>query len=398
MKIDRVHKILIITEDSGLRNILDFCFDGWGYEVFFDDSSGASISKISKVAPDVIIVDVNSATKDQMSVCGRLKDDFATTHVPIIALINKRHLRQKLLDFSRGVDDYLIKPPDPLELRVRIEMAIKRTRNSYYASPLTGLPGGIIAEEILKEKIESGIPFVIGHADIDNFKSFNDKYGYLKGDRVILQTAYMLSNSVRNLGNKDDFVGHIGGDDFILITTPDKYDAVCHNFICMFDTIIPFHYGPADRKQRHIKVKDRTNTLRNMPIMSMTVALVIKNSAEYAGNLIELNEKVTEVKQYLKKISGSKFMADRRIQKSKKPLNLQVFKNAETVVDNYKPLGQLLLEKKAVTLDQLDRALKLHWKRGVLLGEVLTDLGFLSEENLLQALEWQGNSLELGKQ
>ncbi|MFH1836653.1 MAG: diguanylate cyclase [Candidatus Omnitrophota bacterium] len=389
-------KILTLTDDRGLQGILRFCFDGWGYKVFFDNALEPDISKVIKIEPDVVVVDVSSGNKERLEFCSLLKEDFATAYVPVIILINKRHLREQLLDLRHGVDDYLIKPPDPLELKVRIEIAFKRSQQSFYASPLTGLPGGIVIEDMLKKRMMSDVPFVAGQVDIDNFKSFNDKYGYLKGDRVIMQTAYMLSTSVRNLGNKNDFVGHIGGDDFIIITTPEKYNAICQQFICMFDTITPFHYTEKDRKKRHIVAKDRTNKVRKIPLMSVTVALVIKNSDQQINSLIELNERIAEVKQYLKTIPGSKYLADRRMVKKDDHLQVQVFSNDESLVEKYRPLGQILIEKNIVTIEQLDKALKMQWRRGVLLGEALKELGFLTDDKLTEALTYQEDSLDDG--
>ncbi|MDP8258788.1 MAG: diguanylate cyclase [Candidatus Aadella gelida] len=389
-------RILIITDDKSLESVLDFCFDGWGYEVFFDDAAEPDMARIMKIAPDVIVVDACSGDESRLEFCSKLKEDFVTSYVPVIILVNKRHLRQQLLDLRHGVDDYLIKPPDPLELRIRIEMAVKRSQQSFYASPLTGLPGGIVIEDMLKKRMESDISFIAGQVDIDNFKSFNDKYGYLKGDRVIMQTAYMLTTSIRSLGNKNDFVGHIGGDDFMIITTPDKYNAICQNFICMFDTITPFLYNDEDRKKGYIIAKDRSDKIRKLPLMSVTVALVMKNCDQQINSLIELNDRIAEVKQYLKKIPGSKYLADRRVVKQNDHLQVQVFNNDESLVKNYKPLGQILIEKNVVTTEQLDKALKVHWRRGVLLGEALKELGAITDDKLTEALLYQEESLEKG--
>ncbi len=386
-------RVLIITQDKKLKDVLEFCFDGWGYEVFFEDAQDPKISGIIKISPDIVIVDVAAESGFRFEICELLKNDFVTTYIPVIVLIDKKQLRHRLLDLRQGVDDYLIKPPDPLELKIRIEMAIKRSRQNFYANPLTGLSGGIVIEELLKKKIEGKEPFVVGHVDIDNFKSFNDKYGYLKGDRVIMQTAHMLSTAVRNLGNKNDFVGHIGGDDFIMITTPEKYNDICRNFICMFDTIIPFHYHKEDRARGYIIAKDRTNKVRKLPIMSVTVALVMKNNRKELNSVIELNDRIAEVKQYLKKIPGSKYLADRRILEKNDHLQVQVFNNDESIESKYKPLGQILIEKNVVDPEKLDKALGLHWKRCVPLGETLKDLGYITENRLSEALLCQENAL-----
>ena len=390
---DKRKKILFITVDEKLKTVLDFCFKAWDYDVFFESSPSPEMANIIKIAPDVMVVDVQSATKMRLEICDTMKDDFVTAYIPVITLINKRQLREHLLTLKQGVDDYLIKPPDPLDLRIRVEMAIKRSQHNLYASPLTGLPGGVIIEEVMTSRIAGGIPFVAGHVDVDNFKSFNDRYGYMKGDRVLTQTAYMLSTTVRNWGNKGDFVGHIGGDDFVFVTTPDKYKDICQNFICMFDTVIPFHYDADVREKGYMMAKDRRDTMRKIPVMSVTIALVIKNNPDEVKTLIELNERTAEVKQYLKKMPGSKYMADRRIMKKEEPLTLQMFSNDESVKECYRPLGQILIEKNVITLDQLDRALKLHWRRGVLLGEILTELKFLTPEQLDEALKCQEKAL-----
>ena len=194
---DKIKKILIISTDDKLKEILNFCFDGWGYEVFLNDGLAYDINLIKRISPNVIVVDLHSARRHNLEICRSLKDDFTTAFVPVITLINKRQLRAQLLHLKHGVDDYLIKPPDPLDLRVRIEMAIKRSQYSFYTSALTGLPGGRIIEEAIKDRFREKRDFSFGYVDIDNFKYYNDVYGYVKGDRVITQTAYMLCGAIK---------------------------------------------------------------------------------------------------------------------------------------------------------------------------------------------------------
>lgn len=392
--IDKTIKVLIITDDKKLQQVSKLCFDNWGYEVFFKSALKPDIDGVVKISPDIIIVDVCSAAIEGFRICDSLKKNFATAYIPIITLITKHQLKEHILDYKQHIDDYMIKPPDPLEFRLRIDMAVKKAQHSFYANPLTGLPGSIVIEETLKERLGSRNHFVTGHVDIDHFKSFNDKYGYLKGDRVIMQTAYMLRTAVKTWGNRNDFIGHIGGDDFVLITTPNRYNDICKNLICMFDTVIPFHYCAGDRRQGYILAKDRTNRLKKIPIMSVTIALVMKNSPAEVKSIIELNDRIAEVKQYLKKIPGSKYMADRRIMKKSDHLTVQVFSNDRSVIESYKPLGQILIERNIITQDQLDKALKVHWKRGVLLGRVLKDLGFITDRKLSEALHLQEHPLQ----
>lgn len=383
-----IKKILIISSDKKIREVLNFCFDGWGYEVYLEDNIFNDIAYIKKISPHVIVVDIHSVHKPQLEICHLLKDDFTTNFIPIITLINKRQLRSQLLNLKYGVDDYLIKPPDPLDLRVRVEMAIKRSQFNFYASSLTGLPGGRVIEEVLKERIKKNQPFSFGYIDIDNFKYFNDVYGYLNGDKVIIQTAYMLYSTIKKFGDKDDFIGHIGGDDFIFITTPEKFKGICKNFIRMFDRIIPFHYPPKDRLNGYIIARDRTHTMKKISLMSVSIAVVSKNNSSESLNMIEINEKVAEIKRYLKSMPGSKFMAERRNSSIEDMFSPEIIKNEKDAV-SYRPLGQILLERKLITGEQLDEALKIHWKRGIILGEIIKELGFVREKELKDALSSQ---------
>ena len=382
-------RILIISSEKNLRDVLSFCFDGWGYEVYLQESLACDINFIKRISPDVVVIDVQSAHKSQLAICRLLKEDFSTAFIPIITIINKRQLRHQLLDIRQGVDDYLIKPPDPLDLRIRVEMAIKRSRFSFYTSPLTGLPGGRIIEEILKDKMKGGSCFSFAYIDIDNFKYFNDVYGHLKGDRVIMQTAYTLHTTVKKFGSNNDFVGHIGGDDFVFITVPDKYKQICQNFIQIFDKVVPFHYSQEDRARGFIIAKDRTRKTKEIPLMSVSVAVVNSVNSVKFKNVIEINERVAEIKCYLKNIRGSKFMAERRDFKSGETKNPQFNEEKTELTDSYKPLGHILLEKRLITTEQLDEALKIHWERGIMLGEILKELGFLNEARLTETLKAQ---------
>lgn len=386
----KVKKILVISSDRNLKDVLTFCFDGWGYEVFLWDSPIHDLTPVKKISPDVIVADVYSANKAQLEICHLLKKDFATSLIPVITLINKRQLRGHLLNLKEGVDDYLIKPPDPLDLRIRVEMAIKRAQYSLYASPLTGLPGASMVEEIVNEKIKNKIPFSFGYIDIDSFKYFNDVYGYVRGDQVIMHTAYILYTAIRKIGGSEDFIGHIGGDDFVFITTPGSAFQFCQQFINMFDRTVPFHYSVQDRKQGFIIARDRTHKLKKLSLMSVSIAVVSCSDVSNFKNMVEINSRIVEIKQFLKaNIDGSKYMADRREGVTNSALGPHIYKKDENLWKSYQPLGQILLAKQILSSEQLDEVLRAHWRRGVVLGEIAKEMGFVKEGQLSELLAGQ---------
>jgi len=383
---DKDIRILIISSDERVKEVLNFCFDGWGYKVSLLNGPVEDILPVKKISPDVIVIDVQSAHKHDLNLCRLLKDDFATALIPVITIINKRYLRDHLLNLKHGVDDYVIKPPDPLDLRVRIEMAIRRAHYNLYASSLTGLPGGRMVEETVRERLKKNQSFSFAYLDIDSFKYFNDMYGYLKGDNVILQTAYILYSVIRQHGNKDDFIGHIGGDDFVFISTPDKCGIVAEQFIIAFDRVIGFHYGHDDRRKGFIIARDRTHTIARVPLMSISIAIVNRDVNSVLNTPVEINDRITEIKKYLKGITGSKYMIDRRDGEEAAPLTPQNFKRPDGCT---RPLGQILIDKHILTAEQLSEILCMHWKKGVILGEILKELNIVKEKDLQDILQSQ---------
>lgn len=179
------------------------------------------------------------------------------------------------------------------------------------ASPLTRLPGGIAIDNILKKRLEAGRDIAFCLIDLDNFKSFNDKYGYAKGNVVIKTTAKIIESSSEKLGNEDDFVGHIGGDDFALITSPEKVVDICGNIVEVFDSTIPEFYDKRDRETGYIEGRTRQGDKIDFPIMTVSIAIV-SNDVNKNLNYIEVGEIAAELKEHAKLVPGSVFLTDRR--------------------------------------------------------------------------------------
>ena len=179
------------------------------------------------------------------------------------------------------------------------------------ASPLTRLPGGIAIENVLKKRLESNSLLAFCVLDLDNFKAFNDRYGYANGSEVIKETARIIESVVKLKGSAEDFIGHVGGDDFVVITTPDYMREISTEIIDRFDRRIPEFYDPVDRERGHILGKTRQGVEMLFPIMTISIAIVT-NERRKLTNPLEASEIAAELKDYAKTIPKSVFVVDKR--------------------------------------------------------------------------------------
>lgn len=306
-------KIVLAVPDLKLREILLYLLKAWEYNAVVLGEGDNVVECLKKENPSLVIIDAALQDKRGLEICKEIKYDFLTSYIPTIVLIDKKQLRRDLLSIEQGVDDYLIKPPDPIDLEIRITLALRSAFHHFNANALTRLPGNKLIERELMQKLGSGRHFSFQYLDIDNFKSYNDKYGYMRGNEIIIETARIISENVKVCGNSKDFVGHVGGDDFVIITTPDKAEPIAKQTIREFDAMSPGYYSDSDRENGFIVSHDRSGKIANMPLMSISVAIV-NNKSGAISNLIELMDVTTEIKNYLKSQPGSNFMVNRRIE------------------------------------------------------------------------------------
>ena len=179
------------------------------------------------------------------------------------------------------------------------------------ASPLTRLPGNIVIEQVLNKRVAEGKPFAVCYVDLDNMKSYNDVYGYIKGSDVIKMAGDIILEVVRNHPDKDAFVGHIGGDDFIMVLDQENVSAICEEVIKKFGEGIVAHYGPEDLARGGIEGVDRYGVQRSFPIMTVSIAVVICQDGEYES-AVDIAQTTAEIKDYVKGIPGSNYMINRR--------------------------------------------------------------------------------------
>ncbi len=206
-----------------------------------------------------------------------------------------------------------LKASDGLDREIQnMMLKIKDSQQRYLdASPLTRLPGNLAIEQVLKGKMDQGEKFALCYIDLDDFKAFNDKYGYAKGSDLIKMTGEVLYRAKDKYAEQQDFVGHIGGDDFVLITSPDEAEKVCQAIIGEFDRLIPEYYHDEDRAKGFIEGTDRYGVKRRFSIMSISIAVVSDVKRSFRSP-IEIARAATEIKDYVKTLPGSNYLIDRR--------------------------------------------------------------------------------------
>jgi len=232
--------------------------------------------------------------------------------MPIIMFTDHSNQEDKLEALELGADDYIVKPFDQQELLYRMHNTLRRIALNRAANPLTGLSGNIEIQREITRRIESGDPYAVLYVDLDHFKSYNDLYGFAAGDLAIKLAADILQTQETQLGNPGDFIGHIGGDDFVLITTPNKAESICRGCIEQFDQKIKKLYTPLDAQNGYITTTNRRGESETSPLVSISLGIVT-NKRRYFENHLEVSTVASELKKKLKTMEGSNYFEDRRV-------------------------------------------------------------------------------------
>ncbi len=303
--------ILVADDDADLRDILRSILEPKGFRVVDAADGRAALRTVQAQHPDLLILDYMMPQMDGPQVCRALKEDLLLRHIPIIMLTGKSEIHDKVFGMDAGADDYLVKPFEPEELLARVRTVIRRTSENLEANPLTKLPGNVSIQKTLESRLESRTPLAVCYCDLNRFKAFNDHYGFERGDQVIAHTAQLLLAAVQQYGNPKDFIGHIGGDDFVVITTPDRAELICQQFLRQFDTTTLQFYDEADRRQGYLLHTDRTSQTVKLGFISMAIAIVT-NTERPLTHLGEIAKIGAELKMLAKQAGKSAYVSDRR--------------------------------------------------------------------------------------
>jgi PleD family two-component response regulator len=306
-------KILVVDDDAYMRAVLKTALAG-GYEVV----EAASGEEALRIAMDqdvrLILLDLILPGMSGYDVCLQLRRNPRTCHI-IIVMLTARDREEEIIEGLRiGGDDYLCKPFKTSELKARIESHLRRQWRELQANPLTGLPGNNEIDQILRTSIRAGLQFAVCYADINNFKTYNDRYGFTAGDRVLVFCADLLTRAIAEYGDPDnDFVGHIGGDDFIIVTAPERIETICSAVVDRFDEAVPSFYDARALARGGIETMDRLGNKVFSPLLTVSLAVASSDICHFS-HPAQVSQATAEVKSYLKRHIGRKssFMIDRR--------------------------------------------------------------------------------------
>ncbi len=303
--------LLVVDDDPFIARLLEIELRAAGYDVRVASDGALALAAAQERCPDLVLADVMMPNMDGFELTRRLRQDPRTAAVSIIMLTARGLSADKLEGFAIGADDYIVKPFDTPELLARIRGVLRRSRDMRAQSPLTGLPGNVRIEEEIDRRVDEGTPFALLYADLDHFKSFNDHYGFMRGDQALQATAGMLEEVARDVTSGASFVGHVGGDDFVIVVPPEMAAVVAQAIVERFDRDAASYYDPQDRDRGYIEVTNRRGELQRFPILTISIGVASTERRAFQ-HYAEAVAVATEMKQFTKGSAGSSWAMDRR--------------------------------------------------------------------------------------
>lgn len=302
--------ILIVEDEAPVAHMLSSTLATEGYAPTIVYNGEDAIEYALREQPQLILLDLMLPGIDGFDVVSAIRANARTTHIPVMVLSARHDASVKVRAFASQVDDYMTKPFNGDELLARIRTQLRHLRETLL-SPLTGLPSGLRVEHAIAHQLRSPKPWSILYLDLDHFKAYNDVYGPVRGNDLIRLLGAVSAEALRAEGNPTDFLGHIGGDDFILISTPDRMEPLCQHIITMWERESPAYYAPGDAARGAITAFDRQGQQQTYPLVSVSIGIVT-NLHRSLTTMEEFSRVAAEVKAQAKRLPGSCYYMDQR--------------------------------------------------------------------------------------
>ncbi|MEU3454381.1 response regulator [Micromonospora sp. NPDC006766] len=309
---ERPDIVLVVDDDEDIARFVEFNLRLHGFEVLHAGDGQEALEVIERQRPDLAVVDLMMPRIDGLELTRRLRANPLTSALPVIMLTAKGMTVDKVNGLSAGADDYLVKPFDTAELIARVSSTLRRNKEFREVSPLTGLPGNSRIRREINDRVRAGTDYAVGYIDIDRFKSVNDRYGFVRGDEFISALARSLHRAVVSIGLPPAFLGHVGGDDFVIVCTPEQVRPLTFRAVEDFEKAADALYDPVDRERGFVELKDRRGNIRRAALVTLSIGVSLSDAGKRFTDPLEAIAVASEMKTVAKSQPGSYVAVDRR--------------------------------------------------------------------------------------
>lgn len=300
---------IIDDDDSSILIFRELFKDDPEYK--FTSVKTQQIDIALKNIPSLIVINEDAIDRDVVDLCRKIRKDEDNTITPVIVVSSKGEKEHRLRILQESIEYFIKKPVDEQYLYHTVKNLNRLLSTNRRISPLTGLPGNVQIHAELKKRIMKKESFCVLYLDLDNFKAYNDVYGFLKGDEIIGFTAETIIKCIHESGMENTFVGHIGGDDFVALIPGIICEKLCQNIIAQFDNDVVKYFTENDLEKGYIEVANRKGIIEQFPLTSLSIGVVVADENRF-NNILEIGEIGAQVKHAAKSVMGSSYAVDRR--------------------------------------------------------------------------------------
>jgi diguanylate cyclase (GGDEF)-like protein len=303
--------ILVVDDDADIARFVEVNLRVEGFDTLVAHDGGTAFALARQYRPDLAVVDLMMPGVDGLELTTRLRSDPITSSVPIIMLTAKGLSEDKVVGLNAGADDYVVKPFDTMELVARIRSTLRRSKEFRELSPLTRLPGNTRILQEVAFRTSRGEQFAVGHVDIDRFKTVNDLYGFGRGDEFIVALAMCLQEAAAQVGSPPAFIGHIGGDDFVIVCSTEQIEPLTRWAIEAFIRAADDLYDPVDAERGYVEITDRQGNVHRPNLVTLSIGVALSDHRNFT-DAREMVAAASEMKTVAKSQPGSYVSFDRR--------------------------------------------------------------------------------------